>query len=85
MALCPGYTRTEFHTRAGINMTKTPRYMWLDAAAGGPGRLRDLGGANSVSVPDWRYKIASSGMRHAPTGCSSEWRRTHAVRIGRDQ
>ena len=40
-AVCPGFTHTEFHDRMGMDKTVTPRWMWLDARAGGqrgPGR-----------------------------------------------
>lgn len=68
MALCPGYTRTEFHQRAGINMSRTPGFMWLDADDVVRSGLRDLAKGKLVSVPDWRYKAAVFGMRHAPSG-----------------
>jgi uncharacterized protein len=68
MALCPGYTRTEFHASAGINMSKTPSFMWLDADAVVRDGLRDLARGKLVSVPDWRYKVAVFGLRHAPSG-----------------
>ncbi|HEY2793748.1 MAG TPA: SDR family oxidoreductase [Micromonosporaceae bacterium] len=67
MALCPGYTRTEFHERAGINMSRTPAFMWLDADDVVRVGLRDLAKGKLVSVPDWRYKAAVFGMRHAPS------------------
>jgi uncharacterized protein len=66
MALCPGYTRTEFHARAGIDMAKTPNWMWLSADDVVRDGLRDLARGKLVSVPDWRYKAAAFGMRHAP-------------------
>ncbi|WP_422772625.1 SDR family NAD(P)-dependent oxidoreductase [Plantactinospora sp. WMMC1484] len=66
MALCPGYTRTEFHDRAGIDMSKTPGWLWLRADDVVRDALRDLDRDRLVSVPDWKYKLAVFGMRHAP-------------------
>jgi short-subunit dehydrogenase len=66
MALCPGYTRTEFHDRAGIDMTRAPGWMWLDADDVVRDALRDLRRGKVVSVPDWRYKVVTWGMRHLP-------------------
>jgi short-subunit dehydrogenase len=68
MALCPGYTRTEFHGRAGIDMSKTPEWMWLDADRVVRDGLRDLRRGKMISVPDWKYKITVFGVRHLPAG-----------------
>ena len=68
MALCPGYTRTEFHQRAGIDMSKTPGWLWLKADDVVAEALRDLGRGRRVSVPGWTYKLAVFGLRHAPRG-----------------
>jgi short-subunit dehydrogenase len=66
MALCPGYVRTEFHERAGINMSKTPEWAWLDADSVVREALRDLRRGRQVSVPNWKYKLAVAAGRHAP-------------------
>ncbi|MFB9234804.1 SDR family NAD(P)-dependent oxidoreductase [Plantactinospora siamensis] len=85
LALCPGYTRTEFHDRAGINMTKTPPWLWLradDVVAEG---LRDLQKGRLVSVPDWKYKLAVFGLRHTPRRLLQGVARDTRGRLGRDQ
>ncbi len=85
MALCPGYTRTEFHQRAGIDMSKTPEWMWLNAADVVDEALRDLGKGKFVSVPSWKYKLAVAGLRHAPRGLLDRVARDTRGRIGRDR
>ncbi len=68
MALCPGYTRTEFHQRAGIDTARIPNGLWLDADAVVSSGLRDLRKGKLVSVPDWRYKAIVALARYAPRG-----------------
>lgn len=82
MALCPGYTRTEFHDRAGIDMSGTPQWLWLDADDVVAEALRDLGRGRLVSVPDWRYKVAVFALRHAPAGLLRAVARDTRGRIG---
>jgi short-subunit dehydrogenase len=66
MALCPGYTRTEMHQRAGIDMSKVPARMWLDADEVVREALRDLRRGKVVSVPNWKYKATVFALRHLP-------------------
>jgi short-subunit dehydrogenase len=85
MALAPGYTRTEFHDRAGINMSKTPPWLWLDADDVVRDGLRDLTRGRLVSVPDWKYKTAVFAMRHAPRRLLHRASTDTRGRIGRDE
>ncbi|PZM97289.1 MAG: short-chain dehydrogenase [Actinobacteria bacterium] len=82
MALCPGYTRTEFHDRAGIDMSKLPRWLWLDADDVVAAALRDLDRGRLVSVPGWQYKVAVAGMRYLPRGLLRIIARDTRGRIG---
>ncbi|GGK35395.1 dehydrogenase [Pilimelia terevasa] len=73
MALCPGFVRTEFHARAGLGTTGVPDRMWLaadDVVAAG---LADLARGRVVSVPDRRYRLVTSVMRHAPRSLLYRW------------
>jgi len=85
MALCPGYTRTEFHDRAGINMSKTPEWMWLQADDVVRDALRDLRKGKVVSVPDWKYKLAVIGLRHTPRALVQAVGRKGRGRLGREE
>ncbi len=85
MALCPGYVRTEFHQRAGINMSKTPNFLWLDADRLVAEALRDLRRGKVVSVPDWKYKAVVFAMRHFPRGLVHRVSRDTRGRIGREE
>ncbi|HEX2316272.1 MAG TPA: SDR family oxidoreductase [Thermomonospora sp.] len=56
MALCPGFVRTEFHERAGMNVSGIPGFMWLDQDRVIDTALRDLRRGVQVSVPGAQYK-----------------------------
>jgi short-subunit dehydrogenase len=56
MALCPGFTHTEFHDRAGMDMSGIPSWLWLDAERVVSDGLADLRAGKAVSVPGLPYK-----------------------------
>jgi hypothetical protein len=56
MALCPGYVRTEFHERAGIDVGDRRGPAWLDADRVIEVALADLARGRTVSVPSPQYK-----------------------------
>jgi short-subunit dehydrogenase len=67
-ALCPGFTRTEFHERAGMGTSNIPSWGWLTADRVVADSLRDLARGRTLSVPGKRYKAAVAIARLLPSG-----------------
>ena len=59
-AVCPGFTRTEFHQRAEMNMSSLPEYAWLDASEVVRQGLADARRGRVISVPTRRYAALST-------------------------
>jgi short-subunit dehydrogenase len=66
LALCPGFVRTEFHERAGMDASRLPSWAWLNPHRVVATALRDLARGRTVSIPDPRYKTAVALARHVP-------------------
>ena len=65
-ALCPGFTHTEFHDRAHIDMDKLPDWLWLNADDVVATGLRDHRAGRSVSVPGLPYKAIVAAVKVTP-------------------
>ncbi len=65
-ALCPGFTHTEFHERAQLDMSRVPNALWLDADEVVTVGLRDHRRGKAVSVPGAQYKAIVAAARLAP-------------------
>ncbi|MFF4652091.1 SDR family NAD(P)-dependent oxidoreductase [Streptomyces sp. NPDC001380] len=68
MALCPGFTRTEFHERAGMGTSNIPGWMWLSVDQVVREALRDLARGRTLSVPGLRYRAVVGLGRLVPQG-----------------
>ncbi len=65
-ALCPGYTRSEFHDAAGLNRNHIGAGMWMSAEEVVAESLRGLEQGKTFVIPGWRYKAATFLLKHMP-------------------
>ncbi|BBH16476.1 dehydrogenase [Nocardioides baekrokdamisoli] len=56
MALCPGFTRTEFHGRMGVSQSSAPDWLWLDVNDLVATALKDFAKGKAFSIPSPQYK-----------------------------
>ena len=65
-ALCPGFTRTEFHARGRMKMTALPKFMWLNSDELVNKSWKYAKANRVICIPGWQYKILSAIARNAP-------------------
>ncbi len=65
-AVAPGFVHTEFHDRAGLDMSKVPGVLWLEADRVVADSLRDHRAGKVVSVPGVQYKAIVVASRLIP-------------------
>lgn len=66
MAVCPGFTHTEFHQRAEVDTADIPAWMWLTVDQVVDVALRDLARGIPVSIPGAQYKVLAAASRYTP-------------------
>ena len=65
-ALCPGFTRTEFHRRARMQVSALPGGLWLDADDVVDQALADAAAGKVISVPGAQWKVLTALVRALP-------------------
>ena len=66
MALCPGFTKTEFHERMDVGRGSAPAFMWLDADKLVATALSDFDKGRVYSIPSPQYKAIAAVSRAGP-------------------
>lgn len=66
LALCPGFVRTDFHERAGIDIDRSNDTWWLEVDAVVQQALEDLRRGKVISVPGRSYKALAAGAHLIP-------------------
>jgi len=64
--VAPGYTHTEFHQRAGMDMSKLPQALWLDANDVAEQGWADVQRGKAVSVPGSQYRVLTALAQYGP-------------------
>jgi short-subunit dehydrogenase len=65
-ALCPGFTRTEFHQRGKMRMSGLPNFMWLTVDQVVAQSWKYAKAGKVICIPGWQYLILSTVARIAP-------------------
>ncbi len=64
--LCPGYTRTEFQERAGIDSSRVPEFLWMPAERVAADGLRANDAGKAVFVPGVANRVAATFSSMSP-------------------
>lgn len=65
-AVCPGFTRTEFHQRADMDMQGVPEFMWLTTDQVVSQALKDAAKGRAISVAGRQYEALSLAAQYLP-------------------
>ncbi len=65
-ALCPGFTRTEFQQRAGMDVSALPAIAWMDADAVVDASLVGLNRGDVLCVPGWLNRLLATTVMSIP-------------------
>jgi short-subunit dehydrogenase len=65
-ALCPGFTRTEFHQRGRMSMKGLPDFMWLASDTLVARAWKDALKGKAISIPGWQYKLLVFVIQRLP-------------------
>ncbi len=82
MLVCPGYTHTEFHDRAGLGETDIPEFVWQTPDEVVAAALRDLDRGRAVSIPGFLNQAAAAMSSAAPAGITRRVARLVIERSG---
>jgi short-subunit dehydrogenase len=65
-AVCPGWVKTAFHERSGVDRPHLPGFVWVRADEVARTALRDAASGRVVSVPTRKWRIALFVAQHGP-------------------
>jgi len=65
-ALCPGFTHTDFHERADVDVSRLPKVLWLEADSLVRDCLEDVKAGKVISVPGLQYKVIAGVAQLMP-------------------
>jgi short-subunit dehydrogenase len=65
-ALCPGYTRTEFHQRADYDVSQIPDFLFASAQSVAQAGLDGVAAGRAVVVPGALNRVAAAGLKVVP-------------------
>jgi uncharacterized protein len=65
-AVCPGFTHTEFHARADMDLSALPEFFWLNADDVAAQSLSSLEKGHAISVPGRQYQVLALATQYLP-------------------
>jgi short-subunit dehydrogenase len=77
-ALCPGFTHTEFHGRAGMDKSGIPGFLWLDVNRVVDESLAQIAADGAtVCIPSLRFRMIVLALRYMPAWIMAPMRKRY--------